>query len=215
MLASCILPIADRRSWFPQALECFLSQTWNEKELVVIEDGRESVADLIPSGENIQYHRLTARKRLIGEKRNIACSRARGEIIFHNDSDDWYGPNRIAEQVEMLLAAGPDVVAVGYHNMVFADDANRKAWLYRHSPGYAVGTSLCYWRWAWEDRPFRADAKYGEDNDFIGAYKGRIRSTTGESIVARVHGEGTSPRNMTGWPTYDYESLRNMGYPTR
>lgn len=43
-----------------------------------------------------------------------------------------------------------------------------EAWLYSNpNPGYALGTSLCYWRRAWESSGGFMDLQHGEDTEWI------------------------------------------------
>ena len=45
-LVSCIMPTADRRRFVPQAIRNFLAQDYAERELVILDDGADSIADL-------------------------------------------------------------------------------------------------------------------------------------------------------------------------
>lgn len=116
------------------------------------------------------------------------------QVMIHWDDDDWSHPNRIAEQVALLQASGKQ--AVGYRDMLFwrriecpndqcvggpaglTEDGSAclkcggrtyigEAWLYSNNdPRYCLGTSLCYWRAAWERRPF-PDISRGEDKAWL------------------------------------------------
>jgi glycosyltransferase involved in cell wall biosynthesis len=103
-LASCIMPTANRRRFVPGAIAQFLAQDYNGAELVILDDGDDPVADLIPSHPAIRYVR-TPRHRSLGAKRNAACEAARGDVILHWDDDDWYAPHRIRIQVKCTRAA--------------------------------------------------------------------------------------------------------------
>jgi hypothetical protein len=102
----------------------------------------------------------------------------------------------------------------GYHHITFADDANRKAWLYTGSSLYVVGTSLCYWRSYWAEHPF-PDLRMGEDNAFL-QHAPRVQSSDGRDIiVARVHPGNTVERSeaLKLWQQVDYGKLAEIGYP--
>ncbi|HEY4988196.1 MAG TPA: glycosyltransferase, partial [Opitutaceae bacterium] len=60
-LVSCIMPTYNRRRFAARALRCFLGQDYPEKELVIIDDGTESLEDLVPRDPRIRYTRLDAR----------------------------------------------------------------------------------------------------------------------------------------------------------
>jgi glycosyltransferase involved in cell wall biosynthesis len=87
-LVSCIMPTANRRAFIAQAVSHFLKQDYPERELIVVDDGEDPVADMIPDENSIRYVRLD-RRVSIGAKRNIACELARGGVIAHWDDDDW------------------------------------------------------------------------------------------------------------------------------
>ncbi len=70
-LVSCIMPTADRRRFVPQAIRRFLGQDYPSRELVVLDDGADPVADLIPDDPKIRYIRIAA-GRSLGEKCNLA-----------------------------------------------------------------------------------------------------------------------------------------------
>jgi len=91
----------------------------------------------------------------------------KSDIICHFDSDDYSAPTRISDQVKLLQESGKQ--AVGFREMLFWRSAEAphaigeepdtwnggQAWLYRNTdPRYILGTSLCYWRKAWESKPF-------------------------------------------------------------
>ena len=48
-LVSCIMPTADRRRFVPLAIQNFLQQDYPNRELVILDDGQDSVADLAPA----------------------------------------------------------------------------------------------------------------------------------------------------------------------
>src|SRR4051812_15919848 len=79
-LVSCICPTFNRRGWLPRAIELFLAQDYPCRELVIVDDGEDSVTDLIPDHVGVRYQRLTRRLSL-GAKRNLACEYARGRWI--------------------------------------------------------------------------------------------------------------------------------------
>jgi glycosyltransferase involved in cell wall biosynthesis len=86
-LVSCIMPTRNRPQFARQAVAYFLRQDYQQRELIVLDDGDDPVSDLLPRDENIRYVRLRERSPL-GTKRNIACELSRGELIAHWDDDD-------------------------------------------------------------------------------------------------------------------------------
>lgn len=110
-LVSCIMPTGNRRGFVLLALAAFRAQDYPRRELVVVDDGEDAVGDLMPADGAVRYVRLS-RRATIGEKRNIACEAARGEVIAHWDDDDWYAADRLRYQIAPLLAGTADITGL-------------------------------------------------------------------------------------------------------
>jgi O-antigen biosynthesis protein len=209
-LVSAIMPVYGNREMVECALVSFLSQDWPNKELIVIDDSPEAMADLfliqvsLPDtcvrhirfdDHLVRYVRAVSRMK-IGPKRNLACDMAHGEIIVHFDSDDWSAPSRITDQVLTLLASGKSVS--GYHSMLFWDGHSKEAFKYKGSDDYSLGSGLCYRRAFWEKHPFVAEGpKNWEDNVFVQAARNEneiVAVDAGNLMVARIHPGNTCPK---------------------
>jgi glycosyltransferase involved in cell wall biosynthesis len=170
-----------------------VAQTYPQRELLILADG-EDVRDLLPTDEPVRLIHL-AETRQVGAKRNFGCVCATGEIVCHWDDDDYSAPERLAEQVEVLLD-NPQYAVTGYHSMNFTDGA--QWWRYSGAPNYALGTSLCYRRAWWEAHQFPS-IQVGEDNQFVAqawAAKALHTIDARDRMYATVHPENTSPRAM-------------------
>jgi Glycosyl transferase family 2 len=110
-LISCIMPTADRRAFVPLGVRGFLAQDWPNRELVIVDDGREPVGELVAGVPGVRYLRL-AQRASIGAKRNLACVEARGELIAHWDDDDWYAPSRLSVQAAPIVAGRADMTGL-------------------------------------------------------------------------------------------------------
>ena len=204
---TCICPTrANRRRYLPTAIQCFQGQTYPNKELLILQDGKgEDLGSICRDQPNVRFLRYPS-ERAIGTKRNLCCELAMGEIILHWDDDDWSFSNRIREQVDAILA-GPPVA--GYRTLHFFDERTGKAHEYRGGVQYVVGTSLAYRRSWWQEHKFR-DFACGEDNDFRDRARGVLAAMDGlGKMVALTHGAGTSPRhiNRTQWRSVDPSEL--------
>jgi hypothetical protein len=219
-LVSCIMPTANRRDFVPRAIEQFLSQDYPARELIVIDDGTDSMAEFIPVQEAVRYVRLDQSISL-GAKRNMACDMARGELIAHWDDDDWMAPGWLRSQVETLT--GRNAELCGLDKVFFYAPKVRQAWRYVYdgTPPWAYGGTLCYTRELWRRRPF-ADINVGEDNDFVWStqLKRIAINDHGDRYVATVHRRNSSPKVTTGrrWhsiPASHVERMMLAGKSTR
>lgn len=169
-LVSCIMPTANRQQYIPFALDYFFQQNYPNKELVIIDDGKESIANMIPDNPQIRYF-YTDSIGTIGLKRNYAIERSKGAIIMHWDDDDWHAYDWIDKQVKFLLTTGADITGIKHvhyfsamMNTFWQGDANN-----RNNPNSRVwlnGATLAYWKAFWDKHHFK-DLQKGEDDDFI------------------------------------------------
>lgn len=192
-LVSCLMPTWNRREFVGAAIDCFLRQTYEPRELVIVDDGKP-VEDLVSADPRIRYFRL-AKKMVTGPKRNRCCELARGEILCHFDDDDWSADDRIEHEVRLLEESGRPIA--GYGSLYFWDTVRLEAKLYKSAtPGYVCGTSLCFLKAYWQEHPF-PDRQIASDNAFI--YPAAYRKLTACSqdasrMVARLHGRHTSSK---------------------
>lgn len=167
--ASCLMPTSNRRAFVPLAIQSFLRQDYPERELIIIDDGTESVEDLVPQDGRIQYVRCRA-ARSIGTKRNLAAEMATGELLVCWDDDDWFASHRISRQAAPLLAKRYDlsVLECGY-----ILDVTSRQFLHkdRTKPGHlfnvGAGWGTLAWTREWWLKGIRfPDSSHGEDVAF-------------------------------------------------
>jgi glycosyltransferase involved in cell wall biosynthesis len=207
-LVSCIMPTFNRRHLIPASLACYAAQDWQDKELVVVDDGTDCVQDLFDAVPNCRYVRAEKFKTL-GEKVNFCCERAQGEIIVTWDDDDWYAPTRITDQVTRLMQSNKSVT--GYSNVLFYD--GQRASQYRGARDYATGTSQVYRKDFWQSHRFESvDVGYDTTFSSTAARSNQMVCVPGDGmVVARIHGQNvTGRRNASGdeqWPWVPVEMI--------
>lgn len=191
-LVSCIMPTANRKDFIPDAIANFLKQDYMNAELVIIDDGKDSVADLIPENPRIRYFYFEPLGK-IGTKRNIACEIANGELITHWDDDDWYAQDWISHQVQALINADADIC--GIDQVQFFAPALNRYWMTKNSNSklpWLTGASLIYRKSFWEQHPFK-NLQIGEDDDYIRNSGARVFAHDYfQGFIARLHLNNTS-----------------------
>jgi glycosyltransferase involved in cell wall biosynthesis len=212
-LASCIMPTANRRAFVPQAIAYFLRQDYPNCELIVVDDGTDAVAEVIPPDPRIRYIRL-ARQQTIGAKRNLACQEARGEIIVHWDDDDWMAPWRLSYQMACLFEHHVDIC--GLDTILYYDLKREQAWQYiypQDSKPWVAGNTLCYTKAFWRRNPF-PDINVGEDTCFMWSNQPKTVLALQDITfyVALMHCGNTSPKRLTDqrWHSYSVTQIRNL-----
>jgi glycosyltransferase involved in cell wall biosynthesis len=97
----------------PRAIESVLSQTLEELELLVLDDGSEDETEQVVRGfadPRVRYLKLPHQG--IAATLNRGLSDARSDIVVVLDADDWCLPERVERQVA-VLESQPDVAVVG------------------------------------------------------------------------------------------------------
>lgn len=193
-LVSCITPTANRQKYLPSAIKYFLHQDYPNKEMVIIDDGVDSMVSLIPENmPNIRYF-YTERLGSIGIKRNYACNKANGEIIMHWDDDDWHANDWISRQVGYLLNSGADIC--GIEHVHFFSPVADTFWLgtalCREKASWLNGATLAYRKTFWASNPFM-DRQTAEDDAFIRYSRAKIYAHDYiDGFVAILHPENTT-----------------------
>lgn len=103
-LISVVVPVYNVEKYLPKCLNSLLAQTWQELEVIVVDDGSpDNSWDIMQ-----EYARRDSRVRLIRQKngglsaaRNAGVEAAQGEWIGFLDSDDYVAP----EMYETLYRA--------------------------------------------------------------------------------------------------------------
>lgn len=212
-LVSCIMPTYNRRKFVPLAIQYFMRQSYANKELIIVDDGTDPIDDLVPEIDAIRYYRLD-KKITLGEKLNLACEYAKGDVIAHWDDDDWYAPFRISYQSAALQTSGSDVC--GINHLLYLNLSTKNAYQYTYPSDqrtWLLGSSLCYFKSTWKQNPF-APIDVGMDALFVWARPSdSVKNLENYEIsVHMIHEDNVSPKKTDGiwWHSYPLEGIQNI-----
>lgn len=102
---SCLIVTADRRHLLKRSIDSFRNQTHSNREVVVVDNGHDTVEDLLADipDHQVQYVRVDPDTDLVlGDLRNISLEHATGDFMICWDDDDWFHPKRIEVQLGAL-----------------------------------------------------------------------------------------------------------------
>ena len=198
-LVSCIMPTNNRRRFVPQAIAYFMRQDYLRRELLILDDGEDSIEDLVPPDPHIRYIRLD-KKMILGAKRNLACEMACGDMIAHWDDDDWIASHRLRYEVTELERRQADLC--GAARQIYYDPATERAWLYEYPPRlrrWLAGNTLCYRKEFWKRNTF-PEIAFGEDTLFIWTptASNAVLLEDHTFYVGIIHPHNTCKKSVTG-----------------
>ncbi len=106
-LISCVMVTADRHRFCARAVASYINQSYPNKELIVLDNGKTPMDDLladVPDSE-VRYKHVTKTAEIsLGELRNQSLDLVGGDIVVPQwDDDDWSPPNRLEYQYKSLV----------------------------------------------------------------------------------------------------------------
>lgn len=136
---SIVIPAYNRASSIRAAIESVLRQTWNDFELLVVDDG--STDDTLDQARRVSDPRLRVVESPANggaaAARNLGVDAAKGDWIAFQDSDDEWLPTKLEKQMARLQAPGADYVGAycGLLTLGGLDDAAGTRLRLRYVPG--------------------------------------------------------------------------------
>ena len=99
---SVIIPAYNGDRYLAAAIDSVLAQTYQDLEIIVIDDGSTDNTPQIAQqyGAAVQY--LSQANQGVAASRNLGMAKARGDYIAFLDQDDVFLPHKLSSQVEML-----------------------------------------------------------------------------------------------------------------
>jgi glycosyltransferase involved in cell wall biosynthesis len=121
---SVVMPFFNAERYIEEAIRSVLAQTYQDWELLLIDDGSADHSAVIARGfadqypERIRYLMHPGRaNRGANASRNLGIAHARGEYVAMHDADDVSERRRLEKQVS-FLDAHPEVALLGAHYTV-------------------------------------------------------------------------------------------------
>jgi glycosyltransferase involved in cell wall biosynthesis len=158
---SVIMPAYNHAAYIRQAIDSVLAQSFGDFELIVHDDGSmDGTADVLRSMADPRLClKVYATNQGAGISVNAALARARGEYVAILNSDDYFLPGKLEQQVR-FLDANPSIAAVfgwphfvdeqsrplaeernPFRNLFEKRNQSREAWLRRF---FVIGNALCH-----------------------------------------------------------------------
>ena len=111
-LVSVIIPAYNAEKFIERTLHSVLSQTYQNLEVIVVDDGsQDRTAEIVRSiaEQDRRVILLQQANSGVAAARNLGIQKSKGEFIAPIDADDIWYPQNIEKQVECILEAEPSV----------------------------------------------------------------------------------------------------------
>src|SRR6516165_8701901 len=108
-LVSVIIPAFDAAANIRQTLNSVVAQTYEEIEVIVVDDGSSDATSAIVeefAARDTRFQLVRQRNAGVGAARNTAIRKARGKYIAPLDADDLWFPEKLEKQVACLEQCG-------------------------------------------------------------------------------------------------------------
>jgi len=123
-LVSVVMPVYNVEAYLADSIESVLRQSFNDFELIIVDDGSKDSSKSIAQMYAIKDKRITLisqKNRGLAGARNTGIFNAKGKYIAFLDSDDLWHRQKLQQHTELMeKRAG---VGVSYSSSEFIDDA--------------------------------------------------------------------------------------------
>ncbi len=191
---SVVIPNYNRQHELLRAIDSVREQTYSPTEILVIDDASDfSVEDYLREHNYLDEKLLRVIRnpvnRGLSASRNIAFRHASGQLIALLDSDDWWHPNKLQEQVR-CFEENPKLDLVATRDWIVKQNQTKE----RNPPFYRdrlfdrlttdwappVPSTVVAKREVYENTPYQEQVRYQVDTDWW------LRFALTEPNIARV-----------------------------
>lgn len=172
-LVSVIMPVRNGARWIATALDSLLQQTWQQLEIIVVDDASddETVA-IVETYVRLHSHKIKLLQQAQAggtyAARNAGLKIATGEFVTVHDADDWSHCEKIARQVMALqdnsaamasvshwVRASSELVFGGWHT-----PENWNGWVHRNVSSLMLRRTAIEQLGYWDAVRCSADTEY-------------------------------------------------------
>jgi glycosyltransferase involved in cell wall biosynthesis len=113
-LVSILIPCYNAENWLAEAVESALTQTCNNKEIIIVDDGStDGSLDIAKQFESTSVKIISQLNQGASAARNRAYAECQGDFIQYLDADDLLAPDKIERQIQLLQQDQLGYVASG------------------------------------------------------------------------------------------------------
>ena len=176
-LVSILVPVYNVESYLSQCLDSLINQTYNNLQIVLIDDGSKDnswsiMQDYATKDNRIEiYHQENAG---VATTRNNLLEKIKGEYVLFVDSDDWIELDMVEFLINKAINEGTDMVVCGnvvndtrpaldYTEEIWSQDKVIKEFLRHVHFNGSLWNKLISFRLLKKQPTFHREISYGED----------------------------------------------------
>jgi glycosyltransferase involved in cell wall biosynthesis len=114
-LVSILIPVYNKVEFLQQTLDSALNQTYSNTEIILVNDGStDRSLEVLQQYAGLNPDKITlidSPNRGVSAATNLCLQDAKGDYIQFLDADDLMSPDKIENQIKLLLGKGPKEVA--------------------------------------------------------------------------------------------------------
>lgn len=127
-LVSIVMPIYNGEMYLSIAIESVLNQTHKNLELILINDGSTDNSHIISSSylndKRVRYYKQ--KNSGVSAARNFAINKSNGDYIAFLDQDDFWEPNKLEVQVNILLSHSEIALTYSDYTIIYESSNTSK-----------------------------------------------------------------------------------------
>ena len=108
---SILIPLYNSEKFIAETITSALAQTWENKELIIVDDGSTDKSfEIAKSFESDIVRLYRQENRGASTARNVAFTYSNGDYIQYLDADDLISPDKIEAQMKLFEQFGNDIL---------------------------------------------------------------------------------------------------------
>ncbi|WP_372737920.1 glycosyltransferase [Neptunomonas sp.] len=164
-----IIPCFNAAKTINTAISSLLSQTWQNLEILVVDDCSTDDSATVIEGWAKQDKRVRLLRHTVNQgayaARNTALLQAKGHFITVHDSDDWSHPDKLKSQVQALLTNSALQASVSHwvrcdNQLNFQRWRMEEGWIYRNISSLMFRSGVVKQIGFWDRVSVNADTEY-------------------------------------------------------
>ena len=135
-LVSIIMPVYNCENYLSEAIESVLKQQYRNWELLIIDDAstdksRNICEKYVQTDNRIYLLKNESENHGPGTVRNIGLKKAKGELIYFMDADDWIEDSLLQKAIDNMQKTKADIVKFGFVNEYFNRKLNSEKYIWK------------------------------------------------------------------------------------